>query len=68
MIRKQSLGKRSPERGLLRPLAGEGLAYLKIGKEAGAAEAKRSSGTIAVDEVKETDVGMEVTKKFRDFF
>ena len=41
---------------------------MKNGKEAGEAEAKRSSGTIAVGEVKETDIGMEVTKKFRDFF
>ena len=41
---------------------------MKNGKEAGAAEAKQSSGTIAVDKVKETDIGMEITKKFRDFF
>ena len=40
---------------------------MKNGKEAGAAEAKQSSG-IAVDKVKETDIGMEITKKFRDFF
>ena len=41
---------------------------MKNGMEAGAAEAKQSSGTIAIDKVKETDIGMEITKKFRDFF
>lgn len=40
------------ERTVLRPKVGEGLACLKNGQEAGVAKAKRSSGRVAVDEVK----------------
>lgn len=68
MIRELVSGEEKSRKKSSKTLNWGGPGIFEEWQGAGAAEAKWSSGTIAVDKVKETDIGMEITKKFRDFF